>query len=138
MKVRLGFVTNSSSSSFLVCFARVADKNKAANVLDKYKNKIEVYTGEQVLEEINTSRWRKWLEWDYAGIDATPSKEYVVEHIDDTFIVIEDYNDLYEDEDGYADYDVYYEDFNTEAVDNITEENGFADIDVQYGAGRNG
>lgn len=138
MKCRSSFVTNSSSSSYIVCFARIADEEKAKKILDEY-NDFDVYTAQEVLNEIDESRWSNWLEADWAGVDATPSKEYIMSHMDSRFIVHEHCQDVYVDEDGYADYDVYYEDFyNTEAIDQITEENGFADIDIQYGAGRNG
>lgn len=138
MKIRTDFVTNSSSSSYIVCFARIADEEKAKKILDKYGNQIEVYTSEEALEEIRRSRWSEWLEYDWAGINATPSREYIETHSDSRFVVVQDYDDLYADEDGEVDYDVSYEDFNTEIIDNIEEENGFADIDVQYGAGFNG
>lgn len=139
MKIRRDFVTNSSSSSFICCFARIADQQKAQTTLDKHEDKIDVYTAEEVLAELErNSTWSKWLEYDWAGIDATPSKEYIEQHKGDRFIVITDSEDLYEDEDGYIDYDVDYSDFDTEAIDDITEEHGFADIDCQYGAGRDG
>ncbi len=138
MKIRHDFVTNSSSSSYIICFARIADEEKAKNILNNYGRQIEVYTSEEVLDEIKHSGWSDWLEYDWAGIDATPSKEYIMAHSDSRFVVVRYYEDLYADEDGEVDYDVSYEDFDTEIIDQIEEENGFADIDVQYGAGFNG
>ena len=138
MKKRTDFVTNSSSSSFICCFARVADKNKAQAILDKHKGKIEIYSAEEVLSELGGSRWSKWLEYDWAGVDVTPDEKYIRQHMDDNFIVITDSEEIFEDEDGYTDYYVEYSDFDTEAIDDITEENGFAEIECQYGAGRDG
>lgn len=140
-KIRTGFVTNSSSSSFIVCFARIADKEKAQKIIDEYKKNVdlEIYSGSECLKEMENRRWSKWLEWDWAGIDATPSTDYINEYIDDDFIVITDYSDIEDPEWGEYDWDENYHDPKTlDAISEITEENGFADIDCQYGAGRNG
>ena len=141
MKIRTDFVTNSSSSSFICCFARIADPEKAKSVLEEHKNKIEVYTGEEVVKAMHRSRWSEWLEYDWAGINLTPSEAYVVEHIEDSFILITEYDDIYPDEDGEVDYDVDHSDFSdavNAAIDAITAENGFAEIICDYGAGYNG
>lgn len=140
MKIRKDFVTNSSSSSFICCFARIADSEKAATVLSNHKNKIEVYTAAEVLSELSDSKWSKWLEWDWANIDATPSREYIESHMDDSFVVVTEYQDLEEDEDGEVNYYIDYSNFSkntTDAIDAINKTNGFAEIDIQYGAGRN-
>ena len=138
MKIRKDFVTNSSSSSYICCFARVADPEKAQTIIEKYKHSIDVYTAQEALEEMNARRWGKWLECDWAGVDVTPSEKYIQEHMNDMFVVVEQCEELYPDEDGYVDYDVCYSDFYTEPIDNITEENGFTDIECGYGAGRDG
>ena len=142
-KKRAGFVTNSSSSSFIVCFARIADKEKAQKIIDEYKDDVDlkVYSGRECLDEMQHSRWSNWLEWDWAGIDATPSEDYINEHIDDNFIVIKDYADIEDPEDpwDYNDWDESdHDSIAIEAIDAITEKNGFVDMDCQYGAGRNG
>lgn len=138
MKFRNDFVTNSSSSSYICCFARISDQDKAEHVLDKHGGRIKVYTADEVLDRLNKRMWSKWLECDWAGVDVTPTEGYIKEHLSDRFVVAEDLQEIYEDEDGYPDYDVDYSYFNTEAIDDITEENGFAEIECQYGAGRDG
>lgn len=124
MKFRKDFVTNSSSSSFICCFARIADPEKAQAVLDKHGDRIEVYTAEEVLANIKNRRWGAWLEADWAGVDVTPTENYIRDHAESKFVVAEDCQDVEEDEDGYPDYDVDYSYFNTDAIDDITEKTG--------------
>lgn len=141
MKIRKDFVTNSSSSSFICCFARVADPEKAKAILEKHEDTIQQYSAQDVLAELDDNEWSTWLEWEWAGIDVTPSENYVAQHMDDVFVLVTNSEELYEDEDGDVNYNVNYEDFDKKtisAIDDISEENGFAEIDMQYGAGRNG
>ena len=112
MKFRKDFVTNSSSSSFICCFARIADPEKAQAVLDKHGDRIEVYTAEEVLANIKNRRWGAWLEADWAGVDVTPTEDYIRDHAESKFVVAEDRQDIDEDEDGYPDYDVDYSYYN--------------------------
>lgn len=100
MKFRKDFVTNSSSSSFICCFARIADPEKAQAVLDKHGDRIEVYTAEEVLANIKNRRWGAWLEADWAGVDVTPTEDYIRDHAESKFVVAEDRQDIDEDEDG--------------------------------------
>lgn len=143
MKYRKDFVTNSSSSSYIVCFARIADEEKVKEILKEFESSIEIYTANEVLSEIKRHKcggYNEWLEYDWADINATPDKNYIEEHINDRFVVIRDRDtvDLFEDESGVIDYDVSYKDFDTRTIDQITEKHGFSEIDVQFGAGRDG
>ena len=123
MKIRKGFVTNSSSSSFIICFARIADKEKAQKIIDQFNLDVLDVTG--VNDERN---WSGELGASWCGA--------VIYGADGEYIVIEDRNDAYYDEWGDAVYD--YDFSMNEAIDAITEVNGFADIKVAEGEGRDG
>ena len=130
MKFREDFVTNSSSASYIICFARVADMDKAKPIIDKYE--LDLLDVDDVKHEM---RWGE-LGAEWAGAELYGTDEILEAHPDDKYIIIEDCNDAYYDDD---DEPVYDYDFDAnEAIDNITVENGFADIDVAEGEGRNG
>lgn len=131
MKIRTDFVTNSSSSSFIICFARIADAEKAQKVIDKYN--LSVLDVDGVNGEKN---WYGELGADWCGTIIYGVDDVLKKHPDSKYIVIEDSND--------ADYDDDYEpiynyDFAmNDAIAAITEENGFANIEISEGEGRDG
>jgi len=138
MKIRADFVTNSSSSSFIAVFARIADKEKAQPIIEKYG--YDTYTGEELLKAMGNRSWSKLFEWDWAGVDITPSEDYVQKNIDSEFIFYSDSEDI-DESDGEPNYDIDSDDFSEEtmeAIDAVNIENGFVDVESDYGAGRNG
>lgn len=135
MKIRNDFVTNSSSSSYIICFARIKDEEKANKIIEKHG--LDVFDVAGVKGEM---RWTGELGADWCGAIICDADKILKAHPDDKYIIIEDFNDAYyeEDDDGY--YDTIYDyDFSmNDAIGEITEENGFTDIDVQEGEGHNG
>ena len=131
MKVRTDFVTNSSSSSYIICFARIADEEKAKAIIDKYN--LSVFNFDGVNQEKN---WCGELGADFCGAIIYGVDEVLNNNPNSNFIIIEDSNDGVEDEWGDVEYD--YNCSMNDAIDEITEENGFADIEVSQGEGRDG
>jgi uncharacterized phage-like protein YoqJ len=135
MKIRNDFVTNSSSSSYIICFARIADEEKANAIINKHD--IDVLSEEDVRYEM---RWGE-LGADWAGACIWGADSVLKAHPDDKYIILEECNDAVEYWDEESDsYDIIYDyDFSiNDAIDDITKENGFSDIEIAEGEGRNG
>lgn len=132
MKIRTDYVTNSSSSSYIICFARIADEEKAKKIIEKHN--LRVFDTDDVKRQM----YYGYLGADWAGATLWGTDKILEAHPDDKYIIIEDGNDAYYDEDNdwepVYDYDFAMND----AIDEITEENGFANIDCAEGEGRNG
>ena len=130
MKIRTDFVTNSSSSSYIICFARIADEEKAKAIINKHH--LNILTANDVKHEM---RWGE-LGADWAGATLYDTDKILQEHPDDKYIIIEDWIDAYWDDES-EEY-IYFYDFGmNDAIDEITEDNGFTDIDRAEGEGRN-
>ena len=131
MKIRHDFVTNSSSSSFIICFARIQNERKAEPILKKHH--IYALTAEEIMKE--TDRYDD-IECEWAGASIYGLNRITTEYPDSRYILEQDQND--------ADYDddlkpIYDYDFALSAfIDDLTEENGFANIQISEGEGRNG
>lgn len=131
MKIRNDFVTNSSSSSFIICFARIENEEKAKKIIDKYN--LRMLNVEGVNEEKN---WYGELGADWCGAIIYGVDDILSKHPDSKYIVITDSNEAYYDDNGELEYD--YDFGMNAAISEITEENGFTDIDVAEGEGRDG
>lgn len=143
MKIRIDFVTNSSSSSFIGVFARIEDKNKADKIIAKYGLAKDIKSGKEILEEMNGYFYGYGADW--AGVYLTPPKGKIKE--DAQYIIWESYGGAGDDDSYFygdydePDYDVDLDDFRDseqEIYYDINEDNGFTDISSGYGAGRNG
>ena len=131
MKIRTDFVTNSSSSSYIICFARIADEEKAKKIIKKHGLRTfdaEGVKGEMYLGELGA---------DWCGAIIYGANKVIASHPNDQYIIIEDWLDGTWDNDA----DDYIYDYNFEvngAIDEVTAENGFADIECAEGEGFNG
>ena len=130
MKIRTDFVTNSSSSSFIVCFARVSDREKAQSVIDKYN--LQTYSAEEVRKEYGY--WDDYIGNDFARV--YPG-DVLKEYPNDSFIIIWDSNDAWYDEEE----DEYIYDYSfscNEVIDELLKNDGFSDIMTDEGEGFDG
>lgn len=131
MKIREDFITNSSSSSYIICFARIADKEKAEAVIKKHD--LDVFDRQGVIGE---KSWGGVLGAGWCGATIWNVDNILAENPDDKYIIIEDSNEGVENEWGEATYDYDYS--MDDAIAEITKENGFADIEIAEGEGRDG
>lgn len=130
MKIRTDFVTNSSSSSFIVCFAHISDREKAQSVIDKYN--LQTYSAEEVREEY--SYWGNYIGNNFAAVYPD---NVLKKYPNDSFIVIWDSNEAwYDDEEDDYIYDYSFS--CNEIIDELLENDGFSNVMVDEGEGFNG
>ena len=135
MKFREDFVTNSSSASYIICFARIKDEDKVNKIIAKHN--LDVLSVDDVKHEMRQGE----LGADWAGAYIWDADRIIKEYPDSKYVILEECIDAYEEyNEEYDDYDTIYDyDFSiNDAIDEITEENGFTDIDCAEGEGRNG
>ena len=142
MKKRLGFISNSSSSSFICCYAKIIDEEKALKYLEETKEFYEILTTEEAIKK--GSGWSDYGA-DWAGVFDRPM---IDEDNNYKYLIFESCggagdgdHDFDPECQGDYNYDVGYDDFDkseTDFIDGVSEATGFTDIEVGYGAGRNG
>lgn len=133
MKVRNDFVTNSSSSSFIICFTRIADEEKAKKIIEKYS--LNILDAEGVNKKRN---WYGELGADWCGAIIHDVDDILSEHPNSKYIVITDRNEAYYEGDDYCEPKYDYNFGINATISEITEENGFANINIAEGEGRDG
>jgi len=130
MKIRTDFVTNSSSSSYIICFARIEDEEKAKAIIEKHNLSVFDRDG------VNNEKWYGELGADWCGAIIYGVDDVLEQYPDSKYIIIEDSNDAYWDDE--TEEDIYDYDFSmNDSINEITKDNGFADIDIAEGEGRN-
>lgn len=132
MKFRKGFVSNSSSSSFVIGIANVGDNKGLGNYTfdPDYWDDGEGWLMEPPKKNEDGSYTLKVesFMYDVVSCKARPG---------DNLIVGYRYGDLYGDEDGYIDYDIDWDDL-SEYQKDLAERVEQAGGEVMYGAGRDG
>jgi hypothetical protein len=148
-KIRLGFVSNSSSSSFICVFAKVNDVDKTKEIIDKNMD-YEIVSGRELLDRPVRNTAYKWIkigDADWANVDV----EVSIESIDPnaTYLIVESYGGAGDGDDEFLsnpddydsdlDYCVDLHDFReSETIDKLVDTNAIEIIACDYGAGRNG
>ena len=131
MKIRRDFVTNSSSSSYIIYFARIEDEEKAQKIIDNHH--LRTLSAKDVEDQMYLGE----LGADWCGAIIYGANSVLSKHPNDKYIVLEDWNDAGWDDES-EDY-IYDYDFTINYIlDDITEENGFANIECAEGEGFNG
>ena len=147
MKIRNGFVSNSSSSSFIIGLAKVTDLNKAAKLIEdsSYETRIIKFA------DIHADDWGAHRSGSTVRLESFRGDKIQLENLEpnDYVLVVDICNDegdtgffSYDEQWGGIDYDIDLNYFTSEeqkiynAIANGID--GLASGQVVYGAARNG
>ena len=152
MKIRNGFVSNSSSSSFMIAVAKITDIKKASEWLkklaideDPFKYNYSIAVIGEKDEHWSVSNDGKTIRVESFRGDRV---EGTFSNPDDKFLAIRITNNegdwAFSDNDsdwGDIDYDIDLDFFGSKQIDiwnGLTPENGFSEVEKSFGAARNG
>lgn len=140
MKIRSGFVSNSSSSSFIIGIVNMKDKTIDKEILEKTKVEHHVYGEERpwILDEKSniTNDTTLYIDAFYCGEVSIKD----VEQGDNIYYFFDtDHSDMdfWDEECGYYDYDISFDQFKQSSQDKYELISSLGG-DVEYGAGRDG
>ena len=138
MKIRHGFVSNSSSSSFVIGIAVVTDASKLAKILKKHNDlweiEVKICRGDYDLKVTSFDDTEETLSWDQAELG-------------DLILRISNFadegdNHFWDDScGGYMDYDIEFDDCDysiVKLIQTLEETKCVKHLTYSYGAGRNG
>lgn len=145
MKIRSGFVSNSSSSSYIIGVGRVADETALVEYCNKNHIDYKIVTTKEILEfKFNWSYIKRVInEMTYLVNNAFDGNEVMLEidpNINEKFVSINHSEEMEESEDGETNYDIDSGYFNKtgQAIFDIASCSFVKNWEVSYGAGRNG
>lgn len=155
MKIRTGFVSNSSSSSFLICLAKINDMEKFLKYVEERRLTISKESPYDIPMLTSTSKISERKYYDIAFknnkivLESFRGDEVALKinpQEDENILVLNftgnegDSSYPFESADGDIDYDVIDKDYFTELgyLFDLGEEQGVSEIHYQLGAARNG
>jgi hypothetical protein len=145
VKLRNGFVSNSSSSSYIIGVGKLVNEELFIKYCNENHIGYDIMTTKEIMEF--KTKWscikRVLKDKTYFVKDAFDGNEVSVEinpELNEKFVSVYYCEDIEENEDGETDYDITSNDFGQhgKAIFNIADKQLVENWDCTYGAGRNG